>query len=251
MPTSHRAPRRSAHLLRILAIVLAVVLVIAAAAYVGLGLLTGSGDESVGSSSATGPASPSASPSARTSPSPTRGPTTEPGTKKTKKATKRARKRTAPALTKAPASPPHAISIGRAIANAPFGNALSPTSGRLIPDAVDELQRLGDRGIPGSPGTDTVVLVGASSTSGRGALDGIDAVKRGESIVLETQDAKLTYRVTSTEDVAASSVLSLPVVTAKRTDRLVIDCAHYDNSQRTGADRVLVAKLVKAQPLRP
>jgi hypothetical protein len=46
-------------------------------------------------------------------------------------------------------------------------------------------------------------------------------------------------------------VLSLPVVTAKRTDRLVIDCAHYDNSQRTGADRVLVAKLVKAQPFRP
>ena len=203
------------------------------------------------SDSATGSASPSASPSARTSPSPTRGPTTEPGTKKTKKATKKARKRTAPALTKVPASPPHAISIGRAIANAPFGNALSPTSGRLIPDAVDELQRLGDRGIPGSPGTDTVVLVGASSTSGRGALDGIDDVRTGAQIVLETQNARLTYKITSATDVDADQVLTLPAVTEKHTDRLVIDCAHYDDAHRVGSDRVLVATLVKAESMRP
>jgi len=248
MPTSHRAPRRSSGLLRILAITLAVLVVVAGATYVGIGLVSGSDDQSSGSGSA-GPSV--GAPASPTTPaSPTHSTTT--GSKKQRKQRKQQRAHThRTKVTRVPASPPHAISIGRTVTSAPFGNALSPTSGRLIPDAVDELQRLGDRGIPGSPGTDTVVLVGASSTSGRGALDGIDSVNRGDSIVLETQDAKLTYRVTITKDVAASAVLSLPAVTARRTDRLVIDCAHYDSSQRTGEDRVLIATLVRAVPIRP
>jgi len=246
MPTSHRAPRRSSGLLRILAITLAVLVVVAGATYVGIGLVNGSDDRSSGSGSAGPSLAPSASPTAPASP--THSAST--GSKKKQRKHQRAHTHRTK-VTRVPASPPHAISIGRTITNAPFGNALSPTSGRLIPDAVDELQRLGDRGIPGSPGTDTVVLVGASSTSGRGALDGIDSVERGDSIVLETQDARLTYRITSVRDVAASAVLSLPAVTARRTDRLVIDCAHYDSSQRTGDDRVLVATLVKAVPIRP
>lgn len=255
MPTSHRAPRRSSGLPRILAILaiaLACLLVIAGGTYLGIGLLTGSDDHATGSGSTTPSASPapSHSPSVQSSPSATAGSGTKHSAQKKAKK-KKPRKKSGATLAKVPASPPHAISLGSAITDQPFGNALAPTSGRLIPDAVDALQRLADRGIPGSPGTDTVVLVGASSTSGRGALDGIDAIERGDAIVLETQNARLTYRVTSAQDVAPSSVLSLPAVTAKQTDRLVIDCAHYDNSQRTGDDRVLVAKLVKAQPQRP
>lgn len=226
------------------AIILAVLAVVAIAAvgYLVLGLLTGSSDHDTGGANSAPITSPTASPTASASVRPSAPATPSPSAPRTT---------AAPTITKVPASPPHALSIGTTISDAPFGSAVAPVSGRLIPDAPEQLQRLSDRGIPGSPGTDTVVLVGASSTSGRGALDGIDDVRTGAQIVLETQNARLTYKITSATDVDADQVLTLPAVTEKHTDRLVIDCAHYDDAHRVGSDRVLVATLVKAESMRP
>lgn len=242
MPTSHRGEKQRRSLSpRALIIAVLVVVALAAIAYLVLGLLTGSSDDSSGHASGTasragraGPA-PSASRSAAS-------PSTSPTPSKTAKPRD---------LTHVEATPPHQISIGGSISEEPFGPAIGPTSGRLIPDGLDALQRLADRGIPGSPGTDTVVVVGAASSSGDGVLDGIDDVRDGATIVLESQNALLTYRVTETRDVDAMKVLSLDAVTGKHPDRLVIDAAHYSGSERVGPDRVVVAELVKAEPLRP
>lgn len=95
------------------------------------------------------------------------------------------------------------------------------------------------------------MIVGASSTSGRGALDGIDAVRTGADIVLETQTGRLTYTVTGVEDVAPNAVLLMPELIARVPGRLVIDCAHYNDARRIGLDRVLVARLTAASGLRP
>jgi len=178
---------------------------------------------------------PSASPTPSSSPSPHKSPSKKPPRKK-------------PTITAVPSSPPHELSIGSVVENAGFGNALTDTNGTLFPDGPSDLQRLETRGTPGSPGDDTVVVVGAANDHGTGVLDELDQVRTGETIVLTTQTGTLTYRITEIVHADPSRVLDLPQVSAHVPGRLVIDRADYVNHNRSGQDLVLIAQLTKAQP---
>ena len=158
--------------------------------------------------------------------------------------------KTAPSITPVPASPPHQITIG-SLVDAGFKSSITVVDGHLIPGAASRLQRLETRGMPGSPGTDTVVLVGAANDRGTGALDDLAKVRTGETIALTTQTGTLTYRITGLQHAAPNAVLGLPQVRAHVAGRLVIDCANYVGLDRTSRDLVVVAQLVKGESLRP
>lgn len=155
-----------------------------------------------------------------------------------------------PALTRVTATPPHEISIG-SLVRAGFSTSLGAVEQHLVPERPDKLQRLADRGLPGSPGTDTVVLVGAANDRGTGALDNLDKVRVGDPITLTTQNATLTYRVHALRQASPAGVLTLPEVRGHDTGRLIIDRARYVGGNRTGSDLVVIAQLVQADPIRP
>jgi hypothetical protein len=195
--------------------------------------------------SGNGPEAGDRTPTVTTTPSPSTGPTAPPASASpTKKASP------PPALTRVPAAAPHEISIG-SLVRAGFSTSLGAVDRHLIPDRPDKLQRLAVRGLPGSPGTDTVILVGAANDRGTGALDDLDKVHMGDLITLTTQNATLTYRVDTLRQASPDDVLTLPQVRARDTGRLVIDRARYVGGNRTGSDLVVIAQLVQAEPARP
>jgi len=186
-------------------------------------------------------------PTPTTTPSPSASPTAPPASASaapTKKASPR------PALARVAATAPHEISIG-SLVRAGFSTSLGTVHRHLIPDRPDKLQRVAARGLPGSPGTDTVILVGAANDRGTGALDDLDKIHVGDLITLTTQNATLTYRVDSLREASPDDVLALSQVRARDTGRLVIDRARYVRGNRTGSDLVVIAQLVQAESIRP
>jgi len=243
MSSSHRAKGR-ARGLGPWFVGVAVIVVVAVGAVLAL-VLDGSGDKTPARTTAT----PTTSPTAAPSPAPTATPTAPASPSSSAPPHKRPHKKAKPRIAAIAASPPHEITIGSVVANAGFGDALSASNGALFPAGPTDLQRLSTRGTPGSPGTDTVVLVGAANDHGTGVLDDLDQVRTGEKVVLTTQTGVLTYRITELLHAAPSAVLGLSQVSAKVPGRLVIDRADYVNHNRTGSDLVVVAQLVKAEKL--
>jgi len=237
MPTSHRAEGRArgARTRLIIAGVVALVVVVAILVFA----LTRSGASTPKATPPTPTPTPSVTPSTPASPTPTQ--TTKPTTKPTK---------AAPSIAPVPASPPHQITIG-SLVDAGFKSSIGVIDGHLIPGAASKLQRLETRGMPGSPGKDTVVLVGAANDRGTGALDDLAKVRTGETIALTTQTGTLTYRITALQHAAPNAVLGLPQVRAHVPGRLVVDCASYVGLDRTNRDLVVIAQLVKGESLRP
>lgn len=240
MPTSHRAPGRSIRPGR--GPLVALIVVVVAAIAVLIWWRSDSGGSPAASVTTPTPSitwTPIPTPTAKASA--THGPTSSPSTPSTPHSR---------SLPRVPAAPPHHLSIGSAVA-ADFGSSITPTSGRLIPSSVDVLQRLGTRGTPGSPGNDTVVLVGAATTAGTGVLDDLGRVHTGDTITVQTPTGTLRYTVSTIGTHAAGAVLGLPAVRQHHRGRLVIDCAHYSGGNRVGPDLVVVAQLSGAESVRP
>lgn len=235
MPTSHRAPRAARG--RALLIGAGVVVVVVIGLVIALTL--GGGEQKTPPAAAV-TNSPTPSPSAAASPS-----AVPPPSAKAKPS-----KAPAPTITAVPASPPHEITIGNLV-TAGFSDSVDVVARHLIPKRTDKLQRLGTRGVPGSPGKDTVIVVGAANDRGTGVLDDLHQVRTGQTIALTTQTGTLTYKVTTVRHASPTAVLNLAQVREHRAGRLVIDCANYVGPNRTNSDLVVIAQLVKAQSLRP
>lgn len=245
MPGNHRAQSRAPGGERVWLWAIPIVVVVVVAAFL-IPHLLGGGDNGQQPGKTATPAqnlSPSATPSG--TPSTTQEPT----------ATSSATAPTTPAPTPNPvaAAPPRRLVVGNLV-DAGFANALQTRSGRLIPTTADQLQRLSSRGVPGSPGDDTVVVVGAASstsTASTTAFDNLGSVRIGATVEVETYAGTLTYTVSSRTRHNPDTVLDMPSVRAHHRGRLVLVVAHYTNGDRTGDDLVVVAQLTKAVSERP
>lgn len=135
--------------------------------------------------------------------------------------------------------------------DAGFSTSVVPGSDRLSAASASRVSRVEDRGRPGSPGTDTVVIVGEDRFDRPAALNRIADLRPGGTLELETYNAELTYTIEKSVKMDASAVPSDKTLTAKVPGRLVLVATTYDaNGNRGNQDTVVVAKLTGAVPSR-
>lgn len=242
MPGTHRAQSPATEGGRVWLWAIPIVVVVVAAVFLIPDLIGGSDNGQQSANTATPAQTPSPSATPSTTPSGTPSPTLQPTTTAS----------TTSDRTPKPvaAAPPRRLVVGNLV-DAGFTSALQTSSGRLIPTTADELQRLASRGVPGSPGDDTVVVVGAASSTSAAVFDELGSVRIGATVEVETYAGTLTYTIGSRISHNPDTVLDMPGVRAHHRGRLVLVVAHYANGDRTGNDLILVAQLTKAVSERP
>ena len=128
-----------------------------------------------------------------------------------------------------------------------FDAVVSPADGRLSPLSRDEVARWGERGLPGNPVTDTVVVVG-STRDATASLWGLEQVRRGATITLTTSTGRLGYSVDSIRTISSTAGGTDPLMTAQVPGRLILLGARYDSAGvRADSDLVLVATLSRVE----
>lgn len=242
MPGTHRAQSPEPGGGRVWLWAIPIVVVVVAAAFLVPHLLGGGDNGKQPGKTATPAQSPSPSATPSGTPSSTQQPTASAST--TASATPD------PTPNPVAAAPPRRLVVGNLV-DAGFANALQTSSGRLIPTTADQLQRLATRGVPGSPGDDTVVVVGAASNTSTAVFDKLGSVRIGATVEVETYAGTLTYTVSSRTSQDPDTVLDLPDIRVHHRGRLVLVVAHYANGDRAGDDLVVVAQLTKAVSERP
>ena len=106
---------------------------------------------------------------------------------------------------------------------------VSPAGGRLSPLSRDEVARWGERGLPGNPVTDTVVVVGSTRDT-TASLWGLEQVRRGATITLTTSTGLLGYSVDSIRTISSTAGATDPLMTAQVPGRLILLGARYDSA---------------------
>lgn len=132
-----------------------------------------------------------------------------------------------------------------------FTNAVGRTGDTLHPAADDEVSRWAERGSPGSPGEDAVVIIGtADPTDPSSAFAQLSAAaKVGTEIKVRTDLGTLTYTISKNLDVKADELLDNAELTDETPGRLVLVAEKYAPSgDRLSADLVVVAVLTKVEP---
>lgn len=149
-------------------------------------------------------------------------------------------------LPSIPEASPRRLRSG-ALIDAGFDAAIIADSGRFTAASASELSRLATRGRPGSPGTDTVVVIGEDRFDRTAALNRIGDLEVGDSIELETYNADLSYTVEKATELDAAAVPADRTLSAKVPGRLVLVAITYDSTgNRTGRDTVVTARLTGA-----
>lgn len=131
-----------------------------------------------------------------------------------------------------------------------FTTAVGTSGGTLRPAATDEVSRWADRGSPGSPGEDAVVIIGtADPTDSESAFHRLPEARPGTTVRLRTDQGMLTYTVARALDVKAADLLAHAEVTDETPGRLVLVAEKYAPSgDRLTTDLVVVAILTGASP---
>lgn len=151
-----------------------------------------------------------------------------------------------PELTEVAESAPKRLTI-EGVVSARFDQSIELEDGQLESRSGTNLSRVGSRGEPGSPGTDTVVVVGQDRFDRQAALNDIADVARGDEIVLQTANGRLTYTVENTYSMASDNIPEASAIADKEPGRLVLIATTYsERGNRTGADTVVVAQLSDA-----
>ena len=176
-------------------------------------------------------AGPSPSPTPSASPSPTRAPSAAPSAD-------------LPPLEPAPA---RRIVIDDVV-DTGFDTVVSPIGGRLSPLSRDQVARWGERGLPGNPANDTVVVVG-STRDDTASLWGLEQVGPGARITLTTNNGLVSYTVKSVRTLSSTTGTATALMREPVPGRLILVGARYDASgERTASDLVLVAFLSGVDP---
>lgn len=150
-------------------------------------------------------------------------------------------------LPRIPGAPPRRLIVGEAV-DASFTNAIDSDEDVLEAPSATKLARLEGRGEPGSPGKDTVVIIGQDRFDKQAVLNDIAEVSKDDAISLETYNARLTYTVEGVFKVASESVRNSTSFRDTRPGRLLLIATTYDDSgERTGTDTVVVAHLIAAE----
>jgi hypothetical protein len=111
----------------------------------------------------------------------------------------------------------------------------------LEPASTSEVARLSSRGSPGSPGTDTVVVLGKVRAAG--ALAQLPALTAGTTLTIRTDAGTMTYTVSSATLRPEAALAQDPLVTQRVPGRLVLVGIRYADS----GDRLRDALVVTAQ----
>ena len=224
MPGTHRA-RRPARFPSILASLLGAALVLAVLAVVLLVRLPGGSAPDV--------------PAARTSAS--RTPASSPAASSSKPATARP----TPVLPAVAPAPPQWMQVGQT-PGVGFGESVRLSGGTVAPGSTDLFTRVADRGMPGSPATDTIVVLGDSAAGGAGPLDAA-GLRPATPVVVETSLGRLTYRIDSSRPVSARDLLADRALQGRVPGRLVLVAVRLDaGGTPSGTDVLAVAHLTGA-----
>lgn len=184
---------------------------------------------------------PTATPSTTPTPTPTPTPTLTPTHTPTARPT-HAR----------PELPTVAPSVPRRLTSAPFigssfDNSIEPVRGVFEAPVVFAVARWGSRGSPGSPGTDTVYVVGRIRANGTGALAPLTRLEAGSKVTIRTDNGLLTYTVRAVQNRDAAALFKDPAFQAKVPGKLILIGVEYDaGGHRSGDDLVVTAQLTGA-----
>ncbi len=202
-----------------------------------------------GSRSSTEPGAPSATPTVSSSATPrptasataTTKPTSKPTTKPTNKPTD-------PALPRIGPAAPRRLASGTFL-DVGFDESVEARNGTLRSASTGEVARWGSRGLPGSPGTDTVYVVGSTRADGESAFAALPRLKPGAKVTVRTDRGRLTYTVVSAADRPTGGLASNDAFAARVPGRLILVGLRVDSSgDATGRAYVVVARLSAARP---
>ena len=134
------------------------------------------------------------------------------------------------------------------------------TSGTLLDTGFDsavttldassdaEVARWEPRGSPGSPGTDTVYVLGRVRTDRDSAFAALPRLVVGGTVSIQTDAGTMTYRVTRSALTREDTLGNDPLFTARRPGRLVLVGIRYDASgNRLPQALVVTAELSDAR----
>lgn len=115
--------------------------------------------------------------------------------------------------------------------------------------SASEVARWEARGSPGSPGTDTVVVIGRVYAGRASAFADLPRVKVGAKVSIRTDRGTMTYTVSAASLKSDAGLRRDPLVTAHQPGRLVLVGIRYDASGgRLGKALVVTAQLTAAKP---
>jgi hypothetical protein len=144
-----------------------------------------------------------------------------------------------PKLPKVATDAPRRITAGRVI-DSGFDNSVTG----LDASSDAEVARWDPRGSPGSPGTDTVYVLGRVLSDGGSAFARLADLKRGSKVSIRTDSGTLTYTVSATALRAESGLRQQPLFRTHHRGRLVLVGIRYDASgDRLGKALVVTAQL--------
>lgn len=143
-----------------------------------------------------------------------------------------------PKLPKVAPDAPRRITAG-AFIDSGFDEAAT----EIDASTASEVTRLESRGSPGSPGTDTVYVIGRVHPDGESAFAGLPRLKAGAKVSIRTDKGTLTYTVSATKLEAESRLTGDPLFRVHRAGGLVLVGIRYDAS----GDRLDKALVVTAQ----
>lgn len=223
--TTSRTPSRT--------IVIVVVVALLPALYFGAhALFTNGGTATPRTSPPTRLPIPSASatPTPTLIPTPTPTPTPTPATKP---------------LPRVTADVPRRMSVA-GVLNVGFNSSIEPRSGRFTITLAERVARWGSRGEPGSPGTDTVYVVGKIAGASS-AFQHLGRLHAGSRIVIRTDVGLLTYTVRSVAQHSASGLLGDPSFRAHVHGRLVLVGLEFTGSHPSRFVLLVTAQLSGAK----
>ena len=150
----------------------------------------------------------------------------------------------APAPAKIPRVAPQAPRriTARGLIDSGFDEAVTG----IEPSSASEVARWESRGSPGSPGNDTVYVVGQVDDGS--AFADLPRLKAGSAVRITTDNGLLTYTVTASGQRNAGGLLSSPLFRKHKAGRLVLVGIRYDASgDPTGKAVVVTAQLSAAK----
>lgn len=143
-----------------------------------------------------------------------------------------------PDLPRVGSDAPRRITSG-SLLDAGFDNSVTS----LDAASSSEVARLESRGSPGSPGTDTVYVIGKVFADGGSAFGDLPKIKPGAKVSIRTDNGTLTYTVSAASLKKESGLAALPLFRTREPGRLVLVGIRYDAS----GDRLPKALVVTAQ----
>lgn len=144
-------------------------------------------------------------------------------------------------LTKVRTDAPRRLNIP-GVLDVGFNNSTQPRAGLFTAASTGEIARWGTRGSPGSPGTDTVFLVGKIDGS-RSAFGALGTVRPGMKITIRTNSGHLTYTVSAVARHQAAGLTSDPTFAARTPGRLILIGLEYSGGTRTRTVLLVTAQL--------